>query len=143
VVKASPKKETLSALKKKADKYFSTYVRMRDADKHGNADCISCNSRKPWKQQQAGHFITRGCNALRYDEENVNAQCVGCNMFKQGNQYQYSIALDYKYGDGKAAELHGRRFETKKFTRQELEEIIEDAKKMITFYETNLRDNNN
>jgi hypothetical protein len=61
--------------------------------------------------------------------------CVGCNMFKQGEQYLYSKALDMKYGNGTAEELMSRRFETHKFTTTELEEIIHDAKEQIKFYE--------
>lgn len=57
--------------------------------------------------------------------------CVGCNMFKQGNQFEYGRALDLKYGNGTADKLHDRRFETHKFTIQELEEIIEEAKANI------------
>lgn len=80
---------------------------------------------------QNGHFVSRSVNALRYDEENCNAQCTGCNMFKQGNQYEYSLNLDKKYGDGTAERLYARRFETKKFTIPELEQIIEAAKEYV------------
>jgi len=128
-------KPSVAKLKKTADKYFSIYVRTRDSDRYGNAECISCGVKKPWKQQQAGHFVRRSVNALRYDDENVNAQCVGCNMFKAGEQYLYSKALDMKYGDGTAEKLHNRRFETHKLTIQELEDIIEEAKENIATYE--------
>lgn len=129
------KPKTVSQLKKLADQAFSTYVRLRDADKYGLANCISCGARKPWKELQNGHFVSRTSSTLRYDEENCNAQCVGCNMFKQGNQYAYSIALDLKYGDGTAKKLHDQRFETHKFTRDELQEIIDDSKTQIAFYQ--------
>ena len=61
--------------------------------------------------------------------------CPSCNVFKHGEQYLYSKALDFKYGDGTAEELMNRRFETHKFTITELEEIIHDAKEQIKFYE--------
>lgn len=129
------KTKTISQLKKEADKYHSIYVRMRDADRNGIADCITCGARKHWKELQCGHFVTRAVNLLRWDEENTNAQCVGCNMFKSGEQYLYSKALDLKYGDGTAERLHNQRFETHKLTRQELEEIIHDRKEQIKFYQ--------
>lgn len=136
--KADMKKgvKKVSQLKKMADKYFSQYVRLRDSE-NGYGECISCGEKKHWKNAQAGHFVSRSVNALRYDEENVNLQCVGCNMFKQGNQYAYAKALDLKYGDGKADELWGRRHESKKFTTTELEEIIQDCKTQIKCYEEN------
>lgn len=130
-------KTGVATLKKKADKYFSLYVRHRDST-DGMAECITCGTSKPIKQMQAGHFVSRRVNALRFDEENVNAQCTGCNMFKAGEQYLYAKALDLKYGDGKAEELMSRRHETHKFTIQELEEIIADAKTQIKFYEEHL-----
>jgi len=131
-------KQTISSLKKKADKYFSLYIRYRDSEKRPDgwyAECITCNQVKPIKQMQAGHFVSRRVNALRFEEENVNAQCLGCNMFKSGEQYLYSKAIDLKYGTGKAEELMSRRFETHKFTTTELEEIIHDSQEQIRWYE--------
>jgi 5-methylcytosine-specific restriction endonuclease McrA len=131
-------KQNVSSLKKKADKYFSLYVRYRDGGfKRGQwlVECITCGVEKPLKQMQLGHFVSRRVNALRYDEENCNAQCTGCNMFKQGEQYLYAKALDLKYGDGKAEELMSRRFETHKLSIAELEGIINDSKEQIKFYE--------
>lgn len=125
------KTKTLSQLKKEADRVHSIYIRKRDSDMWGDATCITCDSKKPWGQMQCGHFVSRKVNALRYDEENTNAQCVGCNMFKSGEQYLYSKALDMKYGDGTADKLMSQRFETHKFTREELEQIIADRKAQI------------
>lgn len=123
-------KSSVAKLKKDADKYFSLYVRLRDSKK-GFAECITCGISKPIKEMQAGHFVSRRVSALRFDELNVNAQCVGCNMFKAGEQYLYSKALDLKYGDGTADKLMSRRFETKKWTITELTEIIENSKQYI------------
>lgn len=131
-------KPSVSSLKKKADKYFSLYVRYRDGEsKRGEwlVPCITCGIEKPLKQMQAGHFVSRKVNSLRYEEENVNAQCYSCNVMGYGQQYAYAKELDLKYGDGKAEELHNRRHETHKFSIPELEEIIHDAKEQIRFYE--------
>ena len=54
-----------------------------------------------------------------------------CNVYKYGEQYLYSKALDEKYGAGTADKLQARRFETHKLTIQELEDIIEEAKENI------------
>lgn len=125
------KKKGVAQLKKEADAWFSRYIRVRDSDGYGRGDCITCGAVKHWKEQQAGHFVTRSASALRYDEINVNLQCVGCNMFKSGEQYLYSKALDLKYGDGTAESLMARRHELKKWTVSELEEIITNAKDFI------------
>jgi hypothetical protein len=57
-------------------------------------------------------------------------------MFKSGEQYLYSKALDMKYGDGTAEELHSQRFSTHSFTKEELEEIIHDRKEQIKWLES-------
>lgn len=132
------KKKTISWYKKEADKWFSKYVRYRDGERRADgwySLCISSQKWYPMAQMQAGHFVSRRVSSLRYDEENVNAQSVGDNMFKQGNQYEYAIQLDLKYGEGTAKKLHDRRFETHSFTREELEQIISDAKTQIEYYE--------
>lgn len=124
----------LTKLKKKADAIFSKYIRLRDATKKPDgwyAKCITCGVEKPVAQMQAGHFVTRSCNLLRFNEQNVNAQCVGCNMFKAGDQYQYAKNLDLKYGTGTAESLHSQRHQTHKLTITELETIISDAKQYI------------
>lgn len=126
-----PIKPSVAKLKKTADTIFSQYIRLRDSDKDGNLKCISCDVVKPWKEMQNGHFVTRGCNLLRYDELNCNGQCVGCNMFKAGNLFEYGRQLDLKYGDGTADRLHAQRFITHKLKIEELEKIIKDAREYI------------
>lgn len=91
---------SISALKKKADKVFSDYIRQRDKGK-----CFTCGCVKEWKEQQNGHYITRSCLALRYNEENCHCQCVGCNVFKHGNYTTYSLKMIEKYGVDKLKEL--------------------------------------
>lgn len=121
-------------LKKKADNWYSKYIRYRDGQlRNGTwvASCITCGVEKPIKELQAGHFVSRISSPLRYEDMNVHAQCVGCNMFKQGEQYAHAQAIDLLYGDGTAETLHNRRHETKKWMIAELEQIIEDAKAYV------------
>lgn len=122
------KKQSVSSLKKKADAAWSIYIRQRDSDRSGNAKCITCGVKKHWKELQCGHFISRRVNSLRFDDTNTNAQCYSCNVMRYGEQYKYAQELDKKYGEGTADKLHARRFETHKFTIQELLDIIEEAK---------------
>lgn len=116
--------------KKQADKWFSLYVRHRDS-RSGLAECITCGAKKPVKEMQAGHFVRRSVNLLRYNEQNVNAQCPGCNVFRYGEQYAYSKALDLKYGDGTAENLMAQKNLTHKLTIEELEEIIANSKEYL------------
>lgn len=90
----------MSVLKRKADKVFSDFIRQRD-----NGVCFTCGCVKDWKEQQNGHYITRGCLPLRYREDNANCQCVACNIFKGGNYTSYSLRMIEKYGVEKLAEL--------------------------------------
>jgi len=124
-------KASVSSLKKKADKVFSQFVRLRDSDSNGYLDCITCGKNLHYKQAHAGHFVSRRVNVLRYEPLNVNGQCATCNTYNQGEQYAYSKALDMKYGVGTADSLHKRRFETHKFTVGELEELIEEYKDKV------------
>ena len=99
------KSKTNSLSKKKADRYFSEYIRLRDADSSGNVRCITCEKITHWQDADAGHFISRDKKATRYDERNVNAQCKTCNRFQSGRQYEHGKAIDLKYGAGTADEL--------------------------------------
>lgn len=49
---------------------------------------------------QAGHGIPRQHWGTRYLEKNVHAQCRKCNFFEQGNQREYALQVDAKYGAG-------------------------------------------
>lgn len=142
--KTSDKKskvKTLGQLKKDADKYFSLYIRYRDGRyTHANgweSQCITCDRWKPLKQMQAGHFITRVINELRFSDENVNSQCYRCNVKRYGEQYLYAKALDIKYGEGTAERLAARRVLVHNFTRNEFEQIITDAKTCVAYYQQN------
>lgn len=132
------KKLSVAGLKKHADRYFSKYIRYRDGRRVGDmwlTSCITCNTEKPYKEMQAGHFMSRRFNVLRYDEENVNAQCYRCNVAFAGEQYKYSLALDRKYGEGTSARLHKAAASLHQFTVEELQGIIQDSKTQIKYYE--------
>jgi hypothetical protein len=89
----------------KADKAFSEYIRVRDADTTGMVVCITCEKRNHWQESDAGHFVPRDRKITRYDERNVNGQCQYCNRYRSGEQYKYGLAIDLKYGPGTAQEL--------------------------------------
>jgi len=106
------KKEKISTWKKKADKVFSLFIRKRDAEFGGS--CITCGKWFDYDEMDAGHFISRNCLQLRYNEKNVNAQCRGCNRFRSGEQALYVRGLDSKYKKGTADKLLDIYMESKK-----------------------------
>jgi hypothetical protein len=128
----------IAKLKAEADKWFSLYIRYRDGRythaRGWETECMTCSKWLPFKKMQAGHFVSRTINELRFDEVNVNGQCYFCNVAKSGQLHFYYQALNTKYGDGAAESLLSRRHLTHKLTRQELEQIIMDAKTCIDHY---------
>ena len=117
--------KSISKLKKELDKWFSLYIRLRDADSNGLVFCFTCGRSKHYKSgMQNGHFQSRSFLATRFDEHNCQPQCVGCNMFKQGEQYKFAMNLDAKYGEGKAEELECLAKSIVKFSRCDYEDKI-------------------
>jgi len=113
----------LPKLLKKAQVVFNAYIRERDRE----LGCISCNG----KVEQAGHYFSQGKHsALRFDELNVNGQCIRCNMYLSGNLINYRYGLVERFGDDKIKELEqvGIFNKSKKWSRAELEEIIDKFK---------------
>ena len=111
------KLRSMKSLKKKAWDLFSRYVRKRD-----EGVCYTCGDIRPWKEQNAGHFVHKDC--LDYDEMNIHCQCVRCNKWLHGNLATYSLKLICDYGLDAVNELIIKGNQIKKFTRQEIEDII-------------------
>ena len=124
--------KTISKLKKELDKWFSLYVRLRDATEEGLVQCFTCGCVKHYKKgMQNGHFQSRSFLSTRFDEENCQPQCVGCNMFKQGEQFKFALGLDAMYGEGTAEELQVLARRITKFTRGDYEEKISYYKSCV------------
>ena len=125
-------KKTISKLKKELDKWFSLYIRLREANEYGMIQCFTCGIVRGYKDgMQNGHFQSRKHLATRFDEENCQVQCIKCNMFSQGEQFKFGIHLDSKYGEGKAEELEFLARTTLKISRVEYEEQISYYKTLV------------
>lgn len=120
------RKPTINALKKKLDIIFSIYIRQRD-----KGVCFTCGVIKPWKEQQAGHYVSRVHNSLRFDERNVHCQCVGCNIFKHGALDVYALNLQSRYGNDILKELNQKKGQIKQFNAQELLGLIEKYSALV------------
>lgn len=90
---------------KKADNWFSKWVRIFHADKMGIVKCITCEKTGWWENFDAGHFMTRNHQSTRYHRKNCQPQCRKCNSFLGGRQHEHGLAIDEMYGDGTAEML--------------------------------------
>jgi len=109
---------------KLAQQVFNKYIRLRDA---GNV-CISCQ-KKPLKTN-AGHFYNANNHwSVRFDERNVHLQCEHCNTYLSGNLIYYRENLLKKIGIEEFENLSVEATKTRKFTIDELKEIISTYKK--------------
>jgi len=118
--------KTISKLKKELDKWFSLYIRLREANEYGMVQCFTCGIVRGYKDgMQNGHFQSRKHLATRFSEDgNCEVQCLKCNIFDSGQQYLFSLRLDEKYGEGRAEELEQLARTTLKISRVEYEEQI-------------------
>jgi len=116
--------KTISKLKKELDKWFSLYIRLRDASDEGLVQCFTSGRVYHYKEIHAGHFISRRCLATRWCEINVQPQSAKDNLFGQGEQYRFGLNLDAKYGEGTAEELELKSRQTVKLSRVDYEDKI-------------------
>lgn len=117
------KNKTLA--KKKADRYFSEFIRKRDKNK----PCVTCGQMKADKD--AGHFISRRFEATRYSEQNCHGQCLKCNRFENGNQFAHGKAIDQMYGKGTADKILVTSKKIIKRTQYDYEVIVDYYRGLI------------
>ena len=103
------KEKSASWYLKKADKVFSLWIRNRDNNK-----CFTCGKQMTKTESQCGHYVSRSCFPLRWNEKNTACQCVGCNIFKKGNLDQFALNLMKKYGDNILYDLDDIKKESKR-----------------------------
>ena len=110
---------TLSDYLKLTQQIFNKYIRLRDK----NELCISCQ--KPPKKQNAGHYFSSGGHSnVRFDENNVHLQCEHCNTFLSGNLLNYQIEIEKRIGAEKLIELQEKAHVVKKWSIDELKELM-------------------
>jgi len=117
--------KSISKLKKELDKFFSLFIRLREATFEGAVQCFTCSRISHYKSgMQCGHFQSRRHHATRWNEQNCQIQCIKCNMYQQGEQFRFGLGLDAKYGEGTAEELEFLSKFSIKLTRVDYEEKI-------------------
>ena len=104
---------------KMAQQVFNAFIRKRD----DGLNCISCSN--PAKKANAGHYFNANNHwNVRFDERNVHLQCEYCNTYLHGNLLEYQNNLRKKIGTPNYVLLCQDAYKTRKFTRDELKEII-------------------
>jgi hypothetical protein len=118
--------ETVQDIVKAAQIVFNKYIRERDK----NETCISCGNIP--KKSNAGHFWNANNHwNVRFDEDNVHLQCERCNSFLSGNLIEYRANLITKIGAERFSQLEAKARVTRKFTKDELKEIIKKYKDLV------------
>jgi hypothetical protein len=112
---------------KEAQTIFNQYINLRDKE----LPCVSCG--KPIKGRvNASHFWNaNNHHNVRFDEDNVHSSCITCNQFLSGNLLEYRTRLCSKIGQKRFDELEAKRHVTKKWTKDELKEIIKKYKDLV------------
>jgi len=112
---------------KEAQTIFNKYINLRDK----GLPCVSCG--KPIKGRvNASHFWNaNNHHNVRFDEDNVHSSCITCNQFLSGNLLEYRIRLCSKIGQKRFDELEAKRHVTKKWTADELQQLIKEYKTKV------------
>lgn len=119
--------KTTSDWMKEAQKVFNQYIRLRDKHK----PCVSCESKLGSKYDAGHYFSSGGHKAVTFDEDNVHGQCVACNQYKHGNLLNYQIGIEKRIGADRLLQLHEKAHEVRKYSVDELQEIIKTYKQKI------------
>lgn len=125
-----PKRISKRALIRRADKLFSEVVRRGRATNSGYCCCVTCGAMLHWKELDAGHFVARNYEQVRYDKRNVHPQCRACNRFRSGMGAQYAKYILSSYGREVFDELTSARRDGK-LTIGEIMEVIDECKKEL------------
>jgi hypothetical protein len=118
--------ETIQELIKATQIIFNKYIRLRDKGQV----CISCQ-KKPLKENAGHYFNANNHWNVRFNELNVHLQCEHCNTYLSGNLIEYRKGLINKIGEEQLTLLEMEGHKTRKFTKDELKEIINIYKKKI------------
>lgn len=94
--------------------------------------CITCGH---VRTLEAGHFRTSTHDATRYHPYNLAGQCATCNRYSGGMTYEYSRAIDSKYGKGWAVFLEKLARKNEAWSCEELEQLRSAARLGSRAYE--------
>ena len=112
---------------KEAQTIFNKYINLRDK----GLPCISCDKPITGRVNASHFWNANNHHNVRFDEDNVHSSCITCNQFLSGNLLEYRTRLCSKIGQERFDELEAKRHVTKKWTKDELKEIIKKYKDLV------------
>lgn len=126
-MKSTPKK-SLPKLLAKAQETFNAWVRRRALDGGDHFTCMNCGRTFGKEMLNAGHLVAvKKSSYLRFHDDNVWGECQGCNAFDD-NKISYQLRLIDKIGIDRVRWLEDNKRIVKRWSRSELEEIINKYK---------------
>ena len=112
--------ETVQDIVKAAQMVFNKYINLRDK----GLPCISCDKPITGRVNASHFWNANNHHNVRFDEDNVHSSCITCNQFLSGNLLEYRTRLCSKIGQERFDELEAKRHVTKKWTKDELKDLI-------------------
>ena len=100
------------------------FIRLRDKEEN----CISCGKHINGVRHASHYLSAGGHSAIRFNEDNIWVSCYKCNVMLSGNQVEYRKALIKKIGIERVEWLEEHGSETKRWTKEELREIMQKYK---------------
>lgn len=116
---------------KLAQQVFNKWINLRDK----GLPCISCGKPINGRVNASHYFNANNHWNVRFNEFNVHSSCITCNQYLSGNLIEYRKGLINKIGEEQLTLLELEANKTRKFTIEELKEIINTYKKKIKQYE--------
>lgn len=120
------KEKTLSQLIKELDTVFSLFIRLRDSNDQGTVICFVSGEKVYYKEAQAAHWIPRANMVMRFCEQNVHACTKESNQYDPQHDDKYILKMLGFYGKNIVDDLIRRAQGLQKWTRPEIQEMIED-----------------
>ena len=122
---------TLSDYLKLAQQVFNKWINLRDK----GLPCISCDKPINGRVNASHYFNANNHWSVRFNEFNVHSSCITCNQYLSGNLIEYRSRLINKIGIEQLTLLELEANKTRKFTIEELKQIINTYKLKIKQHE--------
>ena len=117
-------KSSKTKAKEAAWSSLSKAIRYSHAYDGWNCSCVTCGIVKPWKEQQAGHWIPRAQGlAVYFDVNNIHPQCFRCNINLGSNGPEYAVYMRETYGDGMMELLREKQRMNIKYSEQDYRDM--------------------
>lgn len=129
--------EDLQTLVNDLDIIFGRYIRLKDADLYGVAQCYTCPEKQNWKLMDCGHFMPRGNMYTRFSEDNCRPQCKTCNQHKRGNLAVFAANLN-RDNPGSVEILQEQARTIYHYSKDELRQMIASYDKKLKQVQKNI-----